>query len=81
MNSETITLFQIPEQYYTALFNALPGISYLLQNNAPHFTILAVTDRLLDVVGSTREKLVGKGLFEAFPSNPEDKNDTGSPTC
>ncbi|GEO08678.1 PAS domain S-box protein [Segetibacter aerophilus] len=77
MSKESITLFQIPEQYYKALFNALPGISYLLQNNAPHFTILAVTDGLLDVVGLTREKLVGKDLFEAFPSNPQDENDTG----
>ena len=77
MTSETSTSFQIPEKHYPAIFNALPGISYLLQNNAPHFTILAVTDGLLEVVGLTRENLVGKNLFEAFPSNPRDENDTG----
>ena len=77
MTSETLASFQIPEKYYTTLFNALPGIRYLLQNNAPHFTILAVTDGLLDTVGLTREDLVGKNLLETFPSNPQNKNDTG----
>jgi PAS domain S-box-containing protein len=77
MTSESTTVFSIPEEHYTALFNALPGIRYLLQNNAPRFTILAVTDGLLDTVGLTREGLVGKNLFETFPSNPQDEADTG----
>jgi PAS domain S-box-containing protein len=77
MTSESYTSFQVPEEGYTALFNALPGNCYLLQNNAPHFTILAATPGILNLSGSTREDLVGKSLFEAFPSNPQDANDTG----
>lgn len=41
MTSETTTSFQIPEKHYTAIFNALPGMSYLLQNNAPQFITTA----------------------------------------
>jgi PAS domain S-box-containing protein len=65
------------ETLYTALFNALPGSSYLLQANPPKYTILAATSQILKYSGLQRENLIGKGLFEAFPSNPEDPADTG----
>jgi PAS domain S-box-containing protein len=77
MTTEPSTSFQVPEESYTTLFNALPGNCYLLQNNAPHFTILAATSGILNLSGSTREDVIGKGLFETFPSNPQDANDTG----
>ncbi|WP_165958300.1 PAS domain S-box protein [Segetibacter sp. 3557_3] len=77
MSKESSTTFQIPAAAYTALFSALPGVSYLLENNPPYFTILAVTNGLLPLVGLTRDQLIGKNLFEVFPSNPHDLNDTG----
>lgn len=77
MAYESLTSFQIPEQYYTVLFNALPGNSYLLQNDAPRFTVLAATSGIVKITGLPREAVIGKGLFEAFPSNPEDQKDTG----
>ncbi len=77
MTYESSTSFQIPEQYYEVLFNSLPGNSYLLQNDAPRYTILATTSGILALLGMTKAELIGKGLFEAFPSNPDDVNDTG----
>lgn len=53
-----------------SIFNVLPGNSLLVLPDAPTFTIVAVTDEYLQVCGRSRDALVGKGLFEAFPSDP-----------
>jgi PAS domain S-box-containing protein len=65
------------EAAYVQLFKALPGNSILLQVNAPMFTILATTPGYLKISDVKEEDLVGKGIFEVFPSNPNDSNDTG----
>ncbi|MDB5192531.1 MAG: domain S-box protein [Segetibacter sp.] len=67
-----------PGEFLKALFNALPGSSILLENNAPRYTILAATKQYVKDSGKKEEQLVGKGIFEAFPSNPDDLNDTGA---
>jgi PAS domain S-box-containing protein len=51
----------------------------VLAPDAPHFTILAASDAYLDVTMTTREEIVGAGLFEAFPEHPEDPETTGVP--
>lgn len=48
----------------------------LLCADIPHFTIEAVNDAYCQVTGRSRESLVRKGLFEAFPANPDDRNAT-----
>lgn len=48
--------------------------------DAPRFTILAVSDDYLYATKRTREELIGKGLFEAFPNNPDDPNKTSENT-
>jgi PAS domain S-box-containing protein len=63
----TPSLFQL-------VFEASPIGEYLL---APDATILAVNDAFLKASSRKREDLVGKHLFEAFPENPDDPNDTG----
>jgi PAS domain S-box-containing protein len=63
-------------QYFTDLqlvFTSLPGNVFLLLPNPPTFTIAAATDGMCSVSGRTREELIGKGLFESFPNNPDDK--------
>lgn len=62
---------------FSAIFEAMPGYNALLQVNPFRFTILAVTDDYLSNSGCTKEQLIGKGIFESFPSNPDDRNDTG----
>ncbi|WP_316800163.1 PAS domain-containing protein [Pedobacter frigidisoli] len=43
--------------------------SLVLSADAPRFTILAVSDQFINLVGKTRSELLGKGLFEVFPGN------------
>ncbi|WP_167627643.1 hybrid sensor histidine kinase/response regulator [Methylobacterium phyllostachyos] len=45
--------------------------------DAPHFTIVDVNDAYLTATLTTRDDLVGRGLFEAMPDNPEDTGATG----
>ncbi|OLY91794.1 PAS domain S-box-containing protein [Cnuella takakiae] len=77
MIQEPSTEFQIPEPYYTNLFEALPGSCILLQTDAPRYTILATTPEYLVQTGRTKEQLIGKGMFEAFPPNSANPADTG----
>ncbi|HEV7331878.1 MAG TPA: PAS domain S-box protein [Flavisolibacter sp.] len=66
------------EQACTTLFKAFPGNGILLKPDHPQFTILAVTDLHLRQIVKGKESPVGKGLFEAYPSNPDDAADRGS---
>ncbi len=54
---------------YKNIFEAMPGVSSLLAIDAPGFTILAVTDGVLEVTGMTREQLCGNKLFDLFPEH------------
>lgn len=66
----------IDQNIYRTVFNSSPVGEYLLAPT-PEATILAVNETFLRTVSRKREDLVGKGLFEAFPGNPDDPQDTG----
>lgn len=53
-------------------FKISPTPSLVLQTDAPKFTILEVNNAYLEATCSTREVLIGKGIFEAFPDNELD---------
>lgn len=53
-------------------FKISPIPSLVLQTDAPKFTIIEVNNAYLEATCSTREVLVGKGIFEAFPDNELD---------
>src|ERR1043165_1923797 len=57
------------EPDYRAVFDALPGKNLLL---APDFTILGVSDAYLAATMTRRESILGRGLFDVFPDNPDD---------
>ncbi|MFJ7591243.1 PP2C family protein-serine/threonine phosphatase [Streptomyces sp. NPDC097617] len=59
---------------YQAVFQALPGAVALL---TPDLVYLDVNASFLSVSGRTREQLVGRYLFDAFPDNPADPAATG----
>ena len=63
-----------PRVDFEAVFNAAPG-SYLLL--APDLTILAVDDAYLAATMTSREGIVGRSLFDAFPDDPNDPSATG----
>jgi PAS domain S-box-containing protein len=59
------------------LFESIPGNNLLIAPDPPLFTILGVTNGYLEVIGKDRQELIGRGMFEVFPANPDDLTDTG----
>ena len=59
---------------FESLFQAAPG-SYLVLD--PDLVIVAVSDAYLRDTMTVREQIVGRGLFEVFPDNPDDPGATG----
>lgn len=60
---------------FRALFEAAPGPYLVL---APDLTIVAVSDAYLKATMTDREAIVGRGLFDVFPDNPDDPQATGT---
>ena len=66
------------EPDFRALFEAVPGNYLVLATDVPRFSIVAVSDAYLAATLTTREGVIGRGLFEVFPdSNPENHEQTG----
>src|SRR5680860_610795 len=63
---------------YDHVFQLLPTPSLLILPDAPKFTIVAVNDAYMKTMNSLEEDLIGKGIFEAFPDNPDDLISKGS---
>jgi signal transduction histidine kinase len=59
---------------FKALFEGVPGLVLAL---TPDLRIAAMSDAYLVATMTEREKIVGKGLFEVFPDNPNDPTGTG----
>jgi signal transduction histidine kinase len=59
---------------YKLLFESVPGHYLVLK---PDFTIVAASDAYLKATMTHREGILGRGLFEVFPDNPDDPNATG----
>jgi PAS domain S-box-containing protein len=59
---------------YAALFTATPSPYLVIE---PDLVIVEVNRAYLRATGRTREDLLGKHLFEAFPANPDDPEADG----
>lgn len=59
---------------FRALFESVPG-SYLVLK--PDFTIAAVSDAYLKTTMTKREEILGRGLFDVFPDNPNEPTANG----
>ncbi|HVG13986.1 MAG TPA: PAS domain S-box protein [Chitinophagaceae bacterium] len=77
MTYESIFTSVETETLYTALFRALSTNSYLMKPDRPTFTIVAVSTQHLELTGLDEKDMIGKGVFEVFPPNPADPEDTG----
>ena len=64
----------IPEPDFRALFESAPGLYLVL---TPDLTIVAVSEAYLGATMTRREAILGRGLFEVFPDNPDDPAATG----
>ncbi|TLY31274.1 MAG: PAS domain S-box protein [Nitrospirae bacterium] len=59
---------------FQVLFESAPGLYLVL---TPALTIVAVSDAYLKATMTKREEILGRGLFEVFPDNPDDPAATG----
>lgn len=62
---------------FQLLFESAPGLFLILRPDSD-FTILGASDAYLRATLTQREKIVGRGLFEVFPDNPDDSQATGT---
>lgn len=67
----------LPELHYRAVFESVPGLYLILLPDAPKFTVVAVSDAYANATMTKREDIIGKGIFETFPDNPNDAGATG----
>jgi len=66
----------LPE--FRAIFEAAPGLYLVLAPDAPRYTIVALSDAYAHATMTRREAIVGRGLFDVFPDNPDDPHATGA---
>jgi len=62
---------------FQSLFEEAPGL-FLVLCPEPGFRIVAVSNAYLRATLTTREAILGHGLFEIFPDNPDDPQATGT---
>jgi PAS domain S-box-containing protein len=62
----------IPDSGYRSTFNCISAAILLIDTDAPSYTIIDVNDAYLKATNSSRDALVGKSVFGAFPANPSD---------
>jgi PAS domain S-box-containing protein len=63
-----------PGPDFQTLFQSLPGLYLIL---APDLNIVAVSDAYLRATMTKREEILGRGIFDVFPDNPDDPTATG----
>lgn len=54
---------------YQSIFNSAPGLYLILD---AELNIIAINDAYLNATMTKREEIVGRGLFDVFPDNPDD---------
>ena len=59
---------------FVNLFESLPGLYLVL---TPDLKIVTASDAYTKATMTTREGIIGRGIFEVFPDNPNDPNATG----
>jgi signal transduction histidine kinase len=56
------------------VFEATPGINVIVLPDAPVYTCVAVSNDFILALGVNKQDIIGKGLFEVFPTGPENTN-------
>jgi signal transduction histidine kinase/CheY-like chemotaxis protein len=63
-----------PAPDFQVLFESAPGLYLVLTSQ---LNIVAVSDAYLRATMTKREQILGRGIFEVFPDNPDDPSATG----
>lgn len=59
---------------YERIFDSLPILQMLMLPNPPKYTIVAANQLFLKTSMKTLDQILGRGVFEVFPVNPNDPN-------
>lgn len=70
-------MIQPPLPDFRILFESAPGLYLVLQPDE-QFTIVAVSDAYLRATMCQRKEILGRGLFDVFPDNPDDPAASGT---
>jgi PAS domain-containing protein len=70
----TSPVWFVPVHDFQLLFESIPGL-YLVLN--PELRIVAVSEFYLTATMTSRNEIIGHGIFEVFPDNPGDPAATG----
>src|SRR5579872_1744222 len=62
------------EPDFRAMFESSSGLYLVL---TPDFRIAAVSDAYLLATMTSRDNILGRGIFDVFPDNPDDASATG----
>lgn len=62
---------------FRVLFEASPAPMVALRPDSPRFTIAAVSDAYARATMTRRDQILGRGLFDVFPDNPDDPRADG----
>jgi len=63
-----------PDPDFRVLFESAPGLYLVL---TPKLEIIAASNAYLEATKTKREQILGHGIFEMFPDNPEDPEASG----
>ena len=63
-----------PSPDFRALFESAPGLYLVLD---PDLNIVAVSNAYLAATMTKRDEILGRGVFDVFPDNPDDPQVTG----
>jgi len=64
----------VPAEDFRALFKDAPGLYLVLR---PDLTIAAVSNAYARATKTVRDEIIGRGIFDVFPDNPNDPNADG----
>ena len=62
---------------FRLLLESVPDAYLVLTPDSSRFTIVAVSNAYLRATKTQREEILGRGIFEVFPDNPDDPSATG----
>lgn len=63
---------------YDYLFHSLPGNYLVMSTDVPDFTVVEVSDSLVELVGMTREDLLNRSLKVVFPVSKDKESKDGA---
>jgi PAS domain S-box-containing protein len=69
---------ELPALDFRALFDAVPGLYVVILPNDPIYSIVGANKAYAEATLTDQDEIIGRGLFEVFPTNPDDPQAAGA---